>query len=248
MSRRPGSALRRLVMPETPVGPLTLLASEHGLREIRFGAPEESEPGSSVEAEAVAAVAAEAREARKDADDAPRAHLEAARARLAWMLAPLPPRAEQGSDPLAPRSSSAASEPPFPALDLGGGTAFQRSVWEALLEIPRGQLRSYGELTAGLGRGSPRAVGQAVGANPLPVLVPCHRVVASDGRLGGYSGGLDRKVRLLEIEGFRPSGPRFEARFEARFEGHFEARFEARFEGRFEGSADLPQTIAPEAP
>jgi len=206
-------------MPESPVGPLTLLASEHGLREIRFGAPEGSDPGSSVEAEA--------REARKDADDAPRAHLEAARARLAWMLAPLPPRAEQGSGALAPRSLSAAFEPRFPALDLGRGTAFQRSVWQALLEIPRGQLRSYGELTAGLGRGSPRAVGQAVGANPLPVLVPCHRVVASDGRLGGYSGGLDRKVRLLEIEGFRPSGPRFEA--------------------RFEGRADLPQTIAPEA-
>lgn len=232
MSRRPGGALRRLVMPETPVGPLTLLASEHGLREIRFGAPEGSNFGASVEAEASEArEAREARKAGKDADDAPRAHLEAARARLAWMLAPLPPRAEHGSDPLAPRSSSAAFEPRFPALDLGGGTAFQRSVWEALLEIPRGELRSYGELTAGLGRGSPRAVGQAVGANPLPVLVPCHRVVASDGRLGGYSGGLDRKVRLLEIEGFRPSGP----------------RFEARFEGRFEGRADLPQTIAPEA-
>jgi len=88
-------------------------------------------------------------------------------------------------------------------LDLdGSGTPFQRRVWDALFEIHRGELLTYGELAAMVG--SPRAaraVGQAVGKNPLPIIFPCHRVVSSDGRLGGFSCGVSLKVLLLEIEG-----------------------------------------------
>lgn len=85
-------------------------------------------------------------------------------------------------------------------LDLQG-TAFQRSVWQALLAIPEGQTRSYGEIAKSLGSASAvRAVGGAVGRNPVSVIVPCHRVVGSDGSLTGYAGGIDRKRALLERE------------------------------------------------
>lgn len=103
---------------------------------------------------------------------------------------------------------------PIP-LELDGGTDFQRAVWEALRAIPHGSVTSYGALTRTVGRGSPRAVGQAVGANPIPVIIPCHRVVSEGGRLGGFSGGLGRKVRLLSLEGIETDGPRPEARIHA---------------------------------
>ena len=90
----------------------------------------------------------------------------------------------------------------FPdALDFHGVSPFQQSVWEATRDIPRGQTCSYAELAARVGRpGAARAVGQAMAHNPWPIVVPCHRVVASDGRLGGYGGGLDMKERLLRLE------------------------------------------------
>ena len=90
----------------------------------------------------------------------------------------------------------------FPdALDFHSVSPFQRAVWEATRDIPRGQTSSYGELAARVGRpGAARAVGQAMAHNPWPIVVPCHRVVASDGRLGGYGGGLDMKERLLRLE------------------------------------------------
>ena len=85
------------------------------------------------------------------------------------------------------------------------GTAFRRAVWERLRAIPRGETVSYGELAAELARDrgrpcSARAVGAAVGRNPVSILVPCHRVVGADGSLTGYAGGLERKRKLLEIE------------------------------------------------
>ena len=83
------------------------------------------------------------------------------------------------------------------------GTAFQRRVWDALLAIPYGETRTYGELAAELGS-SPRAVGAAVGRNPISVIVPCHRVLGAGGSLTGYAGGLDRKRALLELEGILP--------------------------------------------
>ena len=81
------------------------------------------------------------------------------------------------------------------------GTDFQRRVWAALREIPYGETVSYGELARGIGKASAsRAVGLANGKNPFAVVVPCHRVVGSDGSLTGYGGGLDRKRFLLALE------------------------------------------------
>jgi methylated-DNA-[protein]-cysteine S-methyltransferase len=81
------------------------------------------------------------------------------------------------------------------------GPAFHRRVWAALCEIPYGQTVSYGELAAELGDpGLARAVGTANGANPIAIIVPCHRVIGADGSLVGYGGGLDRKRILLDLE------------------------------------------------
>jgi O-6-methylguanine DNA methyltransferase len=93
----------------------------------------------------------------------------------------------------------------WPPLDLLSGTGFQRQVWDALRQIPPGKTSSYGALARQIGRPKAvRAVGGACGANPLPVLIPCHRVLAADGRLGGFSGGLDWKRLLLAAEGVEP--------------------------------------------
>ena len=82
------------------------------------------------------------------------------------------------------------------------GTPFQCDVWRALADIPYGETISYAELAAMVGRpGAFRAVGQANGANPIPIVLPCHRVVASGGGIGGYGGGLPLKRRLLALEG-----------------------------------------------
>ena len=87
-------------------------------------------------------------------------------------------------------------------LDLSHGTEFQQAVWRALLRIPRGGTTSYGRLGADIGKpAAVRAVGAAVGRNPISVIVPCHRVLGSDGSLTGYAGGLERKSRLLQLEG-----------------------------------------------
>ena len=84
------------------------------------------------------------------------------------------------------------------------GSAFQQAVWRALLDITPGETASYGEVAAAAGRpGAARAVGQAVGSNPLSIVVPCHRVIGADGSLTGFGGGLHRKVWLLEHEGSR---------------------------------------------
>jgi methylated-DNA-[protein]-cysteine S-methyltransferase len=93
-------------------------------------------------------------------------------------------------------------------LDLGGATFFQRKVWQAARLIPRGETRSYAWLAGRIGQpGAARAVGQALGRNPLPVVVPCHRVLAADGGLGGFSGGLDMKRLLLGLEGVKEAVP-----------------------------------------
>jgi AraC family transcriptional regulator of adaptative response/methylated-DNA-[protein]-cysteine methyltransferase len=82
------------------------------------------------------------------------------------------------------------------------GTAFQEKVWQELRKIPPGETRSYADIAAAVGDPkATRAVGTANGSNPVAVLVPCHRVIRSDGTLGGYAGGLDRKRKLLEAEG-----------------------------------------------
>lgn len=82
------------------------------------------------------------------------------------------------------------------------GTAFQLRVWQALQQIPHGQTRSYADIAAAIGQpAAVRAVGAAIGRNPLPVLVPCHRVVGRNGELTGFSGGLAAKRQLLALEG-----------------------------------------------
>lgn len=87
-------------------------------------------------------------------------------------------------------------------LDLSHGTDFQQAVWQALREIPAGATTSYGALSARIGRPmAVRAVGAAVGRNPVSVIVPCHRVVGATGALTGYAGGLERKTALLQLEG-----------------------------------------------
>lgn len=80
------------------------------------------------------------------------------------------------------------------------GTSFQVKVWRALMDVPFGKVTTYGELAKRVGCGSARAVGQAMASNPLPVVVPCHRVISGDGRLGGFSGGLGIKRALLAHE------------------------------------------------
>lgn len=86
------------------------------------------------------------------------------------------------------------------------GTTFQKSVWEILLQIPYGETISYGEIAhqlaekRGIPRMSAQAVGGAIGRNPIAIIIPCHRVVGADGSLTGYAGGIDKKVKLLELE------------------------------------------------
>jgi methylated-DNA-[protein]-cysteine S-methyltransferase len=87
-------------------------------------------------------------------------------------------------------------------LDLSAGTPFQQAVWQALLKIPFGKTTSYGALSSSIGKPlAVRAVGTAIGRNPIGIIVPCHRVIGADGSLTGYAGGLHRKEAFLTIEG-----------------------------------------------
>lgn len=91
------------------------------------------------------------------------------------------------------------------AVDLRNLPDFQQRVLEALLGVPAGEVCTYGDLAARVGRpGGARAVGNALGRNPIPIVVPCHRVIAAGGKIGGFTGGLHRKCLLLRVE--RPVG------------------------------------------
>jgi methylated-DNA-[protein]-cysteine S-methyltransferase len=101
--------------------------------------------------------------------------------------------------------------PPAPEFSLNpSGTAFQKAVWDRLLKIPNGSLTTYGWIAAeiaasrGISRMSARAVGSAIGRNPISILIPCHRVVGANGSLTGYGGGLERKRALLQLEKAAP--------------------------------------------
>ena len=86
-------------------------------------------------------------------------------------------------------------------LDLAGTTCFQQSVWQTVRTIPYGETRSYGWVASQLGLPkAARAVGQALGKNPVPIVIPCHRVISSNGELGGFGGGLEIKKFLLNLE------------------------------------------------
>jgi methylated-DNA-[protein]-cysteine S-methyltransferase len=162
---------------DSPVGPLTLMASAYGLSSVRFGphAPTGRSPGDSYLRDAVLG---------------------------------------QARDLLLRYFQGEVVNFDALRLDLSRLTPFQRAAMHELRTVESGQLITYGDLAREIGCRSARAVGQAVGANPLPIVIPCHRVVAGDGRLGGFSGGLLRKVTLLELEGFRIEGTAFGARIE----------------------------------
>lgn len=117
---------------------------------------------------------------------------------------------ERQADPVLERSALQLAEwcdgkrTAFELPLAPSGTPFQRKVWDALAAIPYGEVRSYAEVAQAIGKpGASRAVGQANHANPVAPFVPCHRVVAADGSLGGYGGGLSLKARMLEMEGVR---------------------------------------------
>jgi len=82
------------------------------------------------------------------------------------------------------------------------GTAFQQAVWQALMKVAFSKTSTYGALASAVGKpAAARAVGAAMGANPIPIIVPCHRIVGKDGSLTGFGGGIDRKTKLLQLEG-----------------------------------------------
>ena len=91
---------------------------------------------------------------------------------------------------------------PVPCLDLRDGTVFQQNVWRAIRGIPLGETQSYSQIANSIeNTRAVRAIGSACGANPIPVIVPCHRVLAANHKLGGFSGGISWKRRLLKLEG-----------------------------------------------
>ena len=140
----------------SPLGPLTLVARDGALTELRWGRAER-EDDSNLLARAAADVAAYFAGERPDFDL-----------------------------PVSP-----------------SGTEHDRKVWRAMQQIPAGETRSYGEVARAIAS-SPRAVGNACGRNPIPIIIPCHRIVAAGGRIGGYSGhgGVETKRFLLRLEGW----------------------------------------------
>jgi methylated-DNA-[protein]-cysteine S-methyltransferase len=168
---------------ETPLAPLFVGASAAGVQRIDFVREGRDEAWLSAALDREAAAVARADHGRSaGAPGGEAAHVSEAARQLAAYFART--RASFAL-PLAPH-----------------GTAFQRAVWSELRAIPAGMTRSYGQIAVAVGRPTAvRAVGQAVGRNPLSIVVPCHRVIGSDGSLTGYAGGLDRKRWLLAREG-----------------------------------------------
>jgi methylated-DNA-[protein]-cysteine S-methyltransferase len=146
----------------SPIGPLSLAADEHGLRAIHFVKGKESTSSPPIPADAHPLLQ------------------EVMRQLSAYFAG----KTETFDLPLAPE-----------------GTAFQLNVWRQLGEIPYGETISYGELARRIGNPNAcRAVGLANGTNPIPIVIPCHRVIGSNGKLTGYGGGLDIKEKLLALE------------------------------------------------
>ena len=129
------------------------------------------------------------------------AHMPSQALQKSWPVQPDQALLQQTSTELDAYFAGALTAFSVP-LDLRGGTAFQQSVWQALLSIAPGQTSSYGKVSASLGRPNAfRATGAAVGRNPVSIVVPCHRVLGANGSLTGYAGGLARKTALLTLEG-----------------------------------------------
>jgi methylated-DNA-[protein]-cysteine S-methyltransferase len=168
---------------DTPVGPLLLAATDEGLALVAFHAPE----GGAVAARALERLRARFGGESADTGSAARAHLRCARAEVAAYFAG---RLRDFTVPLD--------------WSLTGGF-HARVLRELAVGVPYGATAGYQDLADRVGEpGAARAVGVAMGANPLPVVVPCHRIVASDGGIGGFGGGLETKRALLALEGVLP--------------------------------------------
>jgi methylated-DNA-[protein]-cysteine S-methyltransferase len=170
---------RMWTVVESPVGELRLVAGGGALTAVDFLGDLPAGPGESRSALVRASSAEAARPEERDDEDA--LLREAARQLAAYFQGEL-----QAFDlPVAP-----------------AGSTFQRQVWDELQRIPYGEVRSYGEIAHRLGRSglAARAVGAANGRNPVPIVIPCHRVVGASGRLTGYGGGMARKEHLLRLE------------------------------------------------
>jgi methylated-DNA-[protein]-cysteine S-methyltransferase len=119
----------------------------------------------------------------------------------AWPNAPQHPVLQQAKTQLTDYFAGRRSTFDLP-LDLSSGTDFQQQVWRALQKIPAGATCSYGALSAAIGKPTAvRAVGGAIGRNPLGIVIPCHRVIGAKGAMTGYTGGVQHKVALLQLEG-----------------------------------------------
>ncbi|WP_106638535.1 methylated-DNA--[protein]-cysteine S-methyltransferase [Allosphingosinicella vermicomposti] len=117
--------------------------------------------------------------------------------------AAMPPAIAALAEAIIALLGPSATEPDPSLLDFSGVDSFERRVYDAALAIPRGETRTYGELAAAIGSpGAARAVGRALGRNPFPIIIPCHRILAASGGSGGFSapGGALTKMRLLDIE------------------------------------------------
>jgi methylated-DNA-[protein]-cysteine S-methyltransferase len=143
-----------------------------------------------------------------DFADSERAFVQSMRARMGAVPVRSPEKAGEAARQLREYLSGKRTRFTLP-LDLRWMSDFQREVLLAAAQIPCGQVTTYGQLARRIGRpGAARAVGQALGHNPIPIILPCHRVLASDGSLGGYSGrhGVRTKAHLLRLEGAHPLG------------------------------------------
>jgi methylated-DNA-[protein]-cysteine S-methyltransferase len=157
----------------SPLGPLLLAASEHGLAGLWFD-DQQHHPGTPQTAR--------------------------------WRSQPDHPILHQAAGQLNAYFGGDTGALRLP-LDLSAGTAFQQAVWRALLTIPAGATASYSEIAQACGcPRAVRAVGAAIGRNPVGIVVPCHRVLGAGGQLTGYAGGLPRKSALLALEGVRING------------------------------------------
>jgi methylated-DNA-[protein]-cysteine S-methyltransferase len=125
---------------------------------------------------------------------------------------PPPPEVQRAIDRIVALLQGEAADLTFVTLDMANVGVFERRLYDTLRAIPPGETVTYGELAARLGEGDARDVGQAMGHNPFPIIVPCHRVVAAGGKTGGFSapGGVNTKLRMLAIESVHMKGTLFD--------------------------------------
>lgn len=170
MQERTSQANRACRVFDSPIGRIAIIADEDAVREVRFDAS--AEDASAEDDSSIGTLGG------------PEEALQLCRLAQAELVAYLAGDLRAFTIPVAPE-----------------GTPFRAAVWTAMCEIPYGETLSYGGLAARIGKpGATQAVGSACGANPIPLIIPCHRVLAAGGRIGGFSGGVDKKRWLLDLE------------------------------------------------